>query len=105
MNESPDALSDDVLVQLLDLIDRLREQTAGFLENPADQQLWYDRGYANGMVLALQRMGQQARLDERRPDDRSAFSAQLPLAWGKAYLHGEQRGSDETHEITGIPQT
>lgn len=105
MTEPQSGLTDDLLGQLLALIDQLRDETAGFLDSPGDQQLWYNRGYANGMVLALQRLGQEARLGQRRPDDPDALSTHVPLAWGKAYRHGEQRGSQETHEITGIPQT
>ena len=54
MAEFPEGL----LSRLLDLIDRLRRETEGFLGAPGDQQLWYNRGYANGMVLALLRLGQ-----------------------------------------------
>ena len=105
MTESSPALPEALLSQLLDLIDRLRDETAEFLDNPGDQQLWYNRGYANGMVLALQRLGQEAQLAGRGPDDAAALAGQLALPWGKAYRHGETRGSEETHEITGIPAT
>jgi hypothetical protein len=94
-------LPDNLVIQLLELIDRLREETAGFAEQHADQQQWYDRGYANGMVLALQRLGQQAALATRCADDPALLQAQVSMPWGRAYRHGEEVGSRETHEITG----
>jgi hypothetical protein len=94
-------LSDDLLQQLLDLIDRLRDESAGFQDQPGDQQLWYNRGYANGMVQALAELGAGARLEGRQPDDSEVLAPHLPMPWGKAYRHGEQMGQRETHEITG----
>ena len=98
-------LPDELLNQLFDLIDQLREETKGFLEEPGDQQVWYNRGYANGMVLALRRLGQAQGLGRREPDDMDKLAAQLTLPWGKAYRHGETMGSQETEEITGIQPT
>lgn len=94
-------LPDELLQQLLDLIDRLREETAGFLADPGDQQLWYNRGYANGMVRALAELGQVAALAGREPDDAEALGGHVAMAWGKAYRHGEEMGSKETYQITG----
>ncbi|MCB1789218.1 MAG: hypothetical protein KDJ27_02665 [Gammaproteobacteria bacterium] len=95
------AAPDDLLIQLIDLIDRLRDETADYLDKPGDQQLWYNRGYANGMVLALQALGDAAALGERRPDDPDVLGAQLALPWGKAYRHGEAVGRQETFDVTG----
>ena len=103
MTESPHDVPEDLLLQLLDLIDRLRDETEGFIDSPGDQQLWYNRGYANGIVLALQQLGCAARLSGRAADDPELLAGHLLLPWGQAYRHGESRGSDETHEITGIP--
>ena len=94
-------LSDELLGQLLALIDRLRDETAGFLDEPGDQQVWYNRGYANGMVAALARLGAEASLGPRLPDDPAELAAHQTMPWGKAYRHGEQMGSQETFEITG----
>lgn len=96
-------MPDELLRQLIDLIDKLRDETEGFLDSPGDQQLWYNRGYANGMVLALQRLRKEHALGSRQPDDAEAIGGQIALPWGKAYQHGETVGSNETHEITGIP--
>jgi hypothetical protein len=94
-------LTDELLTQLLELIDGLREETQGFLDDPGDQQLWYNRGYANGMVLVLLRLGLSRRLSGREPDDVAGIAAHLPMPWGKAYQHGEQMGARESHQITG----
>jgi hypothetical protein len=100
VHDLPQALLD----QLLALVDRLRDESAGYLEEPGDQQLWYNRGYANGMVLALRSLGQDAALGDRLPDDPDQLGPHGPMAWGRAYRHGEETGRRETHEITGIPQ-
>lgn len=96
------ALADELLTQLLDLIDQLRTESADFLDQPGDQQLWYNRGYANGMLTALTRINGGAGLGAREPDDAAAVDAHGAMPWGKAYRHGEQIGSRETYEITGI---
>ena len=101
MSESLHALPDDQIRQLLDLIDSLRDETRTFLDEPGDQQVWYNRGYANGMLAALQGLGQANRLGERRLDDTDEIGGQLAMPWGKAYRHGESVGRQETHEITG----
>jgi len=98
-------LSDELLNQLLELIDRLRSETAGYLDEPGDQQTWYNRGYANGMVLALRRLGQTERVGQREPDNMVELSGQLAMPWGKAYRHGETVGSTETQEIIGNQST
>lgn len=97
-------LPDELLCQLLDLIDRLRAETQDFLEELPDQQTWYNRGYANGMLLALRDMTSPDRLTGRLPDDPDRLGGHLAMPWGKAYRHGEQVGSRETHEITGTPK-
>lgn len=97
-------LPEGLLDQLLALIDRLREESADYLAEPGDQQRWYNRGYANGMVLALRALGQDAALAGRLPDDTAQIGPHGPMAWGRAYRHGEEVGRRETHEITGIPQ-
>ena len=96
---------DELLNQLLDLIDQLRQETTGFLDEPGDQQVWYNRGYANGMVLALMRLEQTRQLGDREPDDLDMLAGHLAMPWGKAYLHGETMGGRETEEITGIQST
>ncbi|MCG6966177.1 MAG: hypothetical protein LJE59_06685 [Chromatiaceae bacterium] len=99
MPELPEAL----LSQLPDLIDRLRGETAGYLDQPGEQQLWYNRGYANGIVLSLQQLQQRGRLGTRVPDAAAVVTGHLGTPWGRAYRHGESMGSRETYEVTGDP--
>jgi len=92
---------DELLSQLVDLIDRLRAESGDFLGQPGDQQVWYNRGYANGMLLVLRRIVPVDRLGDRMPDDPGALAGHLALPWGRAYRHGEEMGTRETQDITG----
>lgn len=94
-------LPDELLQQLLDLIDELRHTTGGFVDQPGDQQTWYNRGYANGMLLALQALVPADRLGDRRLDEPAQLGAHVAMPWGKAFRHGETVGRRETYEITG----
>ncbi len=94
---------DELIEQLLALIDSLHAETRGFLDDPGDQQVWYNRGYANGMLSALKRLGLGDRLGGRLVDADDALAAHLAMPWGRAYRHGEAMGRRETHEITGTP--
>jgi hypothetical protein len=98
-------LPDELLRQLLDLIDQLRQDSGEFLDEPGDQQLWYNRGYANGVVLALLGLRPRQALGGRAPDDPDRLGGHLATPWGRAYRHGETTGSRETHEITGTDPT
>lgn len=99
-------LSPELLQKLCGLARRLRQENADFLEYPEDGQRWYNRGYANGMLKALQQLlGEDCPCGEP-PDDESELTAHQVMAWGKAYRHGEQMGLRETCEVTGVdPQT
>jgi hypothetical protein len=90
----------DVLQQFLDLLVRLYDETDGFADSPGDAQLWYNRGYANGMVRGLRELGQGAAVAERiTPDDDDVVAGHAMMAWGKAYLHGAETGYRETLEV------
>ena len=91
---------DPVLDQLLELIVSLYSESEGFLEDPGDQQLWYNRGYANGIIKALREMGYAGRLaPELKADADDVISGQEALPWGRAYCHGLEVGSRETYEV------
>lgn len=94
-------MADYELVQnLIDLISRLYDETVGFLESPDDQQLWYNRGYANGMVKVLDESGYDCRLREHvDPDPEDMIEGQEMMPWGKAYAHGFDMGERECNEI------
>ena len=96
-----DAGSDDALLdQLIDLMLRLTEETEGYLDRQDDPQLWYNRGYANGMADALRELGHDARVDSALAADQyDAARDQDHLPWGKAYEHGRDMGRKETFEV------
>ena len=95
-----------LLSKLFALIRRIYADTEGMLDNPAELQLWYDRGYANGMVQALRELGYGELLEgQLRPDPPDLIAGQEPLAWGKAFVHGREVGARETFEVLGAEQT
>jgi hypothetical protein len=95
------AVSDpDLLAQLLRLLTELTEESEGYLDREDDSQLWYNRGYANGMAAALTELGHRdavARTVEPDPYDLARDRKHLP--WGKAYEHGREMGERETYEV------
>ncbi len=96
---------DVLLSKLFALIRRLYADTEDMLDNPTEQQLWYDRGYANGMVQALRKLGYGERLQgQLQPDPEDLIAGHEPLVWGKAYVHGLEVGMRETHEVLGRKQ-
>lgn len=93
-----------VLTQLTRLLRELYGQTEGFLNRQEDAQLWYNRGYANGMVLAMRELGHGDALPSDLildPDgpvwDQIAGQALMP--WGRAHAHGLEMGRKETFEV------
>ena len=90
----------NVLSRLLDLICDLYDDTEGFVERTDDLQIWYNRGYANGMIHALGRLGYgkhvAAAVD---PDAETLVADQGLLPWGKAHRHGWEMGRRETYEV------
>ena len=95
---------DDPVQQLIDLVSRLYEETTGFLNTPEDQQLWYNRGYANGIVAVLDSLDYDCRLRESvDPDPLEIIEDQRMMPWGKAYAHGLETGERECREILPDP--
>jgi hypothetical protein len=90
----------DLLDQLLKLLAELTEESEGYLDREDDPQLWYNRGYANGMAAALTDLGHAeavARTVEVDPYDAARDQTHLP--WGKAYEHGREMGEREAREV------
>lgn len=89
-----------VLDRLLDLVDRLYLESAGFLDKVEDQQLWYNRGYANGIIQQLNTMGYRDIVDDQIiADPVDILQGHEWMPWGKAYRHGVEVGSRETTEV------
>lgn len=90
------------LERLLALIERLQVETESFFDQPEQEQLWYNRGYANGMIGALQVLGYGDALAGRVSADATDLLVGCELlSWGRAYLHGQEMGERELHEVLG----
>lgn len=90
------------LQKLLNISNRLYEETAGFLENGDNQQHWYNRGYANGIIQQLTRLGYRAYVEQHIiPDPDDLIAGHEFWAWGRAYQHGVEMGMKETAEVIG----
>jgi hypothetical protein len=88
------------LQRLLQLLQQLYAETADLAQSESDLQLWYNRGYANGMIRVLREKNHLEpllELIEVDPDDYLAGQEFLP--WGKAYRHGFEMGEKETGEV------
>jgi hypothetical protein len=91
----------ELLTQLLRLIAELTEESEGYLDREDDPQLWYNRGYANGVAAALRDLGHADAVAETvPPDPYDAARDQQHLPWGRAYEHGREMGERETHEVS-----
>lgn len=103
---APDEEQQATLRRLLNITERLYLETAGFLGQGDDQQLWYNRGYANGIVEQLTRLGYRALVEDNIvPDPDDIIAGHEFLAWGKAYQHGMEMGMKETLDIIGPVQS
>ena len=87
-----------LVIRLAELADELMRDSSGFLEQPDNLQLWYNRGYANGILSAFEQANIKIEgLVNPDPDDQ--WSEYRFLAWGQAFIHGRTKGRDETHKI------
>ncbi|RRQ21398.1 hypothetical protein [Thiohalobacter thiocyanaticus] len=95
--------SEEILERLLQLAARLYAETEGFEQRSEDAQLWYNRGYANGMLTRLAELGyaEYIRRADINPDREGVVADQALLPWGKAYTHGYEVGYRETLEVLG----
>lgn len=89
-----------MLQRLLAIVDRLYTETAGFQENGDEQQHWYNRGYANGIIKQLRVLGYRTYVEDNIvPDAQDIIEGQEFWAWGKAYQHGIDMGKKETSDV------
>jgi len=88
-----------VIEQLASLVERLYKETAGYIDNPADAQIWYNRGYANGVARFLSDRGYKQALQKIPLDDLNIHSKEQIMAWHKAYHHGFEMGARESSEV------
>ncbi len=98
MSQDREALFERLLPVAIDLY----SETAALSQGDGDLQLWYNRGYADGMVKAMRRLGYADRLDGAAiPAPLTIGEAEAFLPWGKAYRHGFEMGENETLEALG----
>ncbi|MBL3527626.1 MAG: hypothetical protein JMN27_08850 [gamma proteobacterium endosymbiont of Lamellibrachia anaximandri] len=91
---------DTITARLLQLLQRLYAESDGLTESDGDLQLWYNRGYANGMIRALRDLGYAEQISRTvDADSEKRITGQELLPWGKAYLHGFEMGEKETREV------
>ncbi|MCU7880631.1 MAG: hypothetical protein KZQ60_08910 [Candidatus Thiodiazotropha sp. (ex Lucinoma aequizonata)] len=96
----------DVLKRFLQLVEDLYAETEILSEGESELQLWYDRGYADGMVSAMRPLDDAQQVDAvDATGDSSLVIGQELLPWGKAYQHGFDRGEKEITEIPGASRT
>ncbi len=90
-----------LLDELLAIAERLYQETEGFLDRPEDQQLWYNRGYANGMLHTLHALGYAPYFGTRMqdPDAKDLIAGHELMPWGRAWQHGFEMGERETREV------
>lgn len=93
-----------VLPGLIELVRRLYAESDGLLECQDDAQLWYNRGYGDGMVAAIRELGHG---DSLPPDLviragqelAQRIDEQSLMPWGRAHAHGFEMGHKETFEL------
>ncbi len=86
--------------RLLPVVIDLYSETTALSQGDGDLQLWYNRGYADGMAHAMRQLELAAALEQANlPAPLAIDDAQAFLPWGKAYRHGFEMGEGETREV------
>ncbi|MDH5359131.1 MAG: hypothetical protein OEX03_01150 [Gammaproteobacteria bacterium] len=70
------------------------------MNDQSDIQLWYNRGYANGVVSTLRSKDLlKAASLQIQLDDMQLHQGQTFMEWEKAYHHGFEMGEREAREV------
>ena len=88
-----------VLEQLVGLVERLYTETEEYIDNPSDAQLWYNRGYANGVVAYFRNNGFIEKFSHLTLDAVDLHKGEQIMEWHKAYHHGFEMGERESGEV------
>jgi len=88
-----------VINKLVGLVERLYAETEAYIDNPSDAQIWYNRGYANGVVAFLQAQGFADKLEGLSLDAAGLHDNERIMEWQKAYHHGFEMGERESAEV------
>ncbi len=87
--------------RLLPVAVGLYAETAELSAGDGELQLWYNRGYADGMVSVMRQSGYEVELEVQGiPATLAIDDAEAFLPWGKAYRHGLEMGERETREAS-----
>jgi hypothetical protein len=93
-------MSDALFQRLLQVVVDLYAETQSLSQSNGDPQLWYNRGYADGMIKAMRSSGYGPQLEEAGVlADDTQITDQEFLPWGKAYRHGFEMGEKEVGEV------
>ena len=90
----------NVIEKLVSLVEQLYQETENYADNPSDVQLWYNRGYANGITSFLITQGYTDKIKTINLDAESLYKNEQVMEWHKAYHHGFDMGLRESEEIT-----
>jgi len=88
-----------VIDKLAALVEELYVESENYSENPSDVQLWYNRGYANGIVSFLNARGHAGEINHLTLDAGDLYHGQQVMEWHKAYHHGFEMGLRESGEV------
>jgi len=88
-----------VIDKLVGLVEHLYIESADYIDNPSDAQIWYNRGYANGVVAYLQAQGFAEKLANLTLDAPGLHDNERVMEWQKAYHHGFEMGERESAEV------
>jgi len=89
-----------VIDKLVALLERLYNESEGYEQDHSEGQLWYNRGYANGMASFLRLKGYTAKIEHLNLDAENLYHNDQVMEWHKAYHHGFEMGLRESEEIT-----
>jgi hypothetical protein len=93
-------MSEEIFQRLLQVVQDLYAETESLTQSDGELQLWYNRGYADGMVEAMHASGYQLQLQAAGVViDKTLILDQEFLPWGKAYRHGFEMGEKEAGEV------
>jgi len=88
-----------VIDKLVVLVEKLHSETNDYIDNSADAQLWYNRGYSNGIVAYLIENNFADKLEHLALDNDGLYNNDHIMEWHKAYHHGFEMGVKESLEI------
>ena len=88
-----------VIDKLVVLVEHLYEESQDYSENPSDVQLWYNRGYANGIAGFLKAQGYTDKINHLKLDAEDLYKSEHVMEWHKAYHHGYEMGLRESGEV------